>query len=82
MNNTQKAIFNCVNEVMKAWFDKVGYGDSLEIKASYSSIVMFTKKTTISWEFMELVQPITDRNNVSWEIGISTNNQLYFKFWK
>lgn len=82
MNNNQRAVFNCVNEIMKAYFDKVGYANNLEVKASYSNIILFTKETTISWEFMELMQPITDKNSVAWLIGVSTNNQLYFKFWK
>lgn len=82
MNNNQKCLFNCMNEVMKLWYDKIGNSDHYDIQATYSSITFYTNHTSLGWEFLEGIKDITDKKSVSWQVGVSTSQHLYIKLTK
>ena len=71
LTNTQKSLFNCINDIQKAHYEVYGSSDYIyKHKVGYYSAFIYFGVKSLNWNFLEKLKDITD--DLIFNISISS----------
>ena len=80
LTNTQKSLFNCINDIQKAHYEVYGSSDYIyKHKVGYYSAFIYFGVKSLNWNFLEKLKDITDKRSIYWCIKVCENGYLYIE---